>query len=144
MNAVAPASLPPRECVLEVDFWRVAHAFGSALPGWMVIVPRRHIASLSELALDEAAALGPLVQRLSAALEFVTGALKCYIVFLAEAPGFQHVHIHVIPRLVDAPPERIGIGAMEYLALPESEWISHDEMDRISRAVREKMLQISD
>src|SRR5207244_12999345 len=84
-------------------------------------------------------AIGPLMQRLSNALEVVTGAMKCYVVFLAEAPGFQHVHLHVIPRLVDAPPERVGIGAMQYLAVPNSESVSHDEMDRISTKIREKM-----
>ena len=88
---------------------------------------------------DEADALGPLMQRLSTALEIVTGAIKCYVIFLAEAPGFQHVHLHVIPRLVDAPPERVGIGAMQYLAVPNNEWVSHDEMDNISTKIREKL-----
>ena len=139
MNAILPADLPPRECVLDDGRWRVAHAIGSGLLGWMVIVPHRHMTSLSEMTPDEADALGPLMQRLSTALEVVTGAMKCYVVFLAEAPGFQHVHLHVIPRLVDAPPERVGIGAMQYLAEPNSEWVSHDEMDSISTKIREKL-----
>jgi diadenosine tetraphosphate (Ap4A) HIT family hydrolase len=137
MNAIVPANLPPRECVLDDGHWRVAHAIGSGLVGWMVIVPHRHISSLSEMTPDEADALGPLMQRLSTAVEVVTGAMKCYVVFLAEAPGFRHVHLHVIPRLVDAPPERVGIGVMQYLAVPNSEWVSHDEMDSISTRIRE-------
>src|SRR5438093_12432901 len=93
---------------------------------------------------DEADALGPLMQRLSTALEVVTGAMKCYVVFLAEAPGFQHVHLHVIPRLVDAPPERVGIGAMQYLAEPNSEWVRHDDMDSIFTEISEKMTHKQD
>jgi len=140
-NAISAGNLPPRECVYEGEGWRIAHAFGSALPGWMVIVSHRHIKSLSELTAAEASALGPLIRRLSAALEAVTGARKCYIVFLAESQGFEHVHIHVIPRVADAPQERKGIGAMQYLAQPESEWVSHDEMDSISAAVAKFMRQ---
>src|ERR1019366_3714786 len=42
-------SLPPREDVVHTDHWRVAHAFNSALPGWLVLLPTRHVASFTEL-----------------------------------------------------------------------------------------------
>jgi hypothetical protein len=32
-------SLPPREAVIVQDGWRVAHAFNSALEGWLVVLP---------------------------------------------------------------------------------------------------------
>lgn len=31
--------LPARELIAADDLWRVAHAFGSALPGWLVLIP---------------------------------------------------------------------------------------------------------
>jgi diadenosine tetraphosphate (Ap4A) HIT family hydrolase len=133
-NAIEPALLPVRERVYDDGLWRVAHAFNSALPGWMVVVARRHITSLSELTAAEAAALGPLLRRLSAALEEVLGASKAYVIFLAEA--VTHVHIHVIPRLVDLPPDRRGADIFAYLGRSEAEWVSADEMDRIARDVR--------
>jgi diadenosine tetraphosphate (Ap4A) HIT family hydrolase len=139
-NAVPSERLPAREAVYDDGHWRVAHAFSSSLAGWMVIVARRHILSLSEMTRDEAAALGPLIQRLSSALEAATGSAKCYVIFLAEAPGFSHVHIHVAPRLTDAPVNRVGIRAIEYLGGPESEWVTPTQMDRISTGVRELML----
>src|SRR5207247_10062299 len=94
---------------------------------------------VSAVAAAQPRALAPPRRRVSTSLEIVTGAMKCCVIFLAEAPGFQHVHLHVIPRLVDAPPERVGIGAMQYLAVPNNEWVSHDEMDSISTKIREKM-----
>ena len=138
-NAAPPESLPPREGVYDDGLWRVAHAFTSSLSGWMVIVAHRHIESLSEMTPAEAEALGPLIQRLSAALEAVTDAAKCYVIFLAEAPGFAHSHIHIVPRLPDAPSERLGAGALEYLGQPESEWLTPAQMDHISTEVREHM-----
>src|SRR6476619_6784893 len=83
--------------------WRVAHAFDSALPGWLVLVPKRHIESLSDMTPDEALAFGPLVRALSDALEAVTGADKAYVAFFAESPLHRHVHVHVVPRMPDAP-----------------------------------------
>ncbi len=132
-NAVEPALLPPRERVYDDELWRVAHAFNSALPGWMVVVARRHVVSLSELTAAEAAALGPLLRGLSSALEEVLGASKAYVIFLAEA--VTHVHIHVIPRSADLPPDRRGPNIFAYLSRPESEWVSRDEMDRIAGEV---------
>jgi hypothetical protein len=45
----AAASLPPRDDVVHTEHWRVAHAFNSTLPGWLVVLPARHITSFTEL-----------------------------------------------------------------------------------------------
>ncbi|MFI7551667.1 HIT family protein [Micromonospora sediminimaris] len=42
-------TLPPRERVAADEHWRVVHAFDSRLPGWLVLVPRRHVTSIAEL-----------------------------------------------------------------------------------------------
>jgi len=42
-------TLPPREDVVNTDHWRVAHAFNSTLPGWLVLLPTRHFATFTEL-----------------------------------------------------------------------------------------------
>jgi diadenosine tetraphosphate (Ap4A) HIT family hydrolase len=51
--------LPLRERIAVDEFWRVAHAFDSALPGWLVLLPRRHVTAIAELNDGEAASLGP-------------------------------------------------------------------------------------
>jgi len=138
-NAIDPAHLPPREAIFDDGDWRIAHALSSALSGWVVVVSRRHITSLSQLTASEEASLGPLIKRLSSAVESVTGAVKCYVVFLAEAPGFEHLHIHVVPRRSDMPLDRTGIDAMKYLALPQDEWVPPDKMDEVSARIRQAM-----
>ena len=131
-NVLEPAALPPRERVYDDGLWRVAHSFNSTLPGWMVVIARRHISSLAETTPEEAAALGPLLRDLSAALGQVVGAQKCYVLFLAEAEGFGHVHIHVVPRHADLPADRRGVQIFGYLSQPQDQWVAPAEMDRIA------------
>jgi diadenosine tetraphosphate (Ap4A) HIT family hydrolase len=59
--------LPPRERVSVTEHWRVAHAFDSALSGWLVVLPRRHVEAIAKLQREEAAELGPLLTDLSRA-----------------------------------------------------------------------------
>ena len=94
----ARVDLPARERIYLGPRWRVAHAFGTSLPGWLVLVPRRHAVALDDLTAGEAADLGPLLRAVSSALRDVTGCRKTYVASFAEAEGFQHIHFHVIPR----------------------------------------------
>lgn len=91
--------LPARERIYIGPGWRVAHAFGTALPGWMVLLPRRHVTALDELTAAEAEELGPLLRAVTWALREVTGCDKTYVALFAEAEGFAHVHFHVIQIL---------------------------------------------
>jgi diadenosine tetraphosphate (Ap4A) HIT family hydrolase len=100
--------LPPREGVYLSPYWRVAHAFDVAIPGWLVLLTRRHVTALDELTADEAAGLGPLLRALTAALREVTGCQKTYVALFAEAEGFAHVHFHVVPREPGLPAESAG------------------------------------
>jgi len=43
------AELPIRERILRTPHWRVAHAFGTAAPGWLVVLPVRHVSALADL-----------------------------------------------------------------------------------------------
>jgi hypothetical protein len=79
--------LPPREVVAFDEHWRVAHAFGTGTPGWLVLAPRRHVTAVAELTDAEAATLGAWQVRLSRALHAVTGCGKTYIAQFAEARG---------------------------------------------------------
>ena len=78
----ALADLPPRERVYVGRRWRVAHAFGILLPGWLVVVPRLHVIALDELTAEEAADLGPLLRALTAAMRAVLGCSKTYVALL--------------------------------------------------------------
>ena len=136
VQAARLAHLPPRESCWSDGMWRVAHAFNSALPGWLVLLPLRHVEALADLRPEEAAALGPLLQRVSSALVEVLGCEKTYVILFAEAPGFQHLHFHVVPRMPGLPREQKGVRIFGFLERPEDEWVPAGEMDRIAVAVR--------
>ncbi len=140
-NEADPLTAPTRERVYDDGLWRVAHAFDSALPGWMVLVSRRHIQSLSELTPGEAAVLGPLLHAVSVALEQLLGAVKSYVMFFAEGEGFSHLHIHVVPRMRDQPQELRATRIFGYLDRPKDEWVPPDEMDRIADELRPLIVQ---
>lgn len=117
----------------------MAHAIGCALPGWVVVLPARHVLSLAELTPEEAAGLGPLLTAASRAVVEVTGCAKVYLALFAEREEFQHLHVHLVPRQPDLPHELRGPRVFDYLRRPESEWVSSAEMDRIGAAMAESL-----
>ena len=98
---------PPGGVIYDDSHWRVEHMLAPAvLPGWLIVKPVRHVESLGELTPVESAALGPLLARVTAALERVTGTERVYSVLLAEA--VRHVHFHLIPRRASIPESSRG------------------------------------
>lgn len=99
---------PPGGVIFDDGLWRVEHMLMPArLPGWLTVKPLRHIESLAALTPAEAAALGPLLARVTGALESVTGAERVYSLLLAET--VRHIHVHLIPRTAAVPEERRGL-----------------------------------
>jgi diadenosine tetraphosphate (Ap4A) HIT family hydrolase len=130
-------ALPPREQIEVRGIWRTAHAFNTSLPGWLVVVPTRHVAALDELEPAEAAQLGEALHRTSTALRAAVGCEKAYFVFFAEAEGFSHLHVHVIPRMTWFTAEQRGPGVFSFLGKSaQSEWLPDAELDRIALSVR--------
>ena len=109
-----------RACGSSDRHWRVAHAFNTALPGWLVLLPRRHVTAVHDLTNAEASALGTWQVSLSQALRSITGCAKTYIDQFAEAEGFAHVHFHIVPRTAELPQEQRGPRVFELLRAPAS------------------------
>jgi diadenosine tetraphosphate (Ap4A) HIT family hydrolase len=128
-------TLPPRERIASDALWRVAHAFDAALPGWLLLMPRRHVTSIAELTDSEALALGAWQVGLSRALHEVTGCEKTYVAQFAEAEGFSHVHFHIIPRPVDLARELRGRRIFRLLGAADRERVSDEQMDEIAHAL---------
>jgi diadenosine tetraphosphate (Ap4A) HIT family hydrolase len=127
---------PLWDCIYQTPSWDVVHSYDTALPGWLVLVARRHIASLDELTDAEAIELGRLIRRTSVTLKEVTGCIKTYVIQFAESPDHPHVHFHIIPRMADQPEERNGPLIFRYLGVPEEERVSEDVMNAIAAKVR--------
>lgn len=132
----AGGSLPPREDVVHTDHWRIGHAFNSTLPGWLILVPTRHVTSFTELTPEAAAELGGLVHRLAVALEVVTGCAKTYLMQFSEAEGFSHLHLHLVPRQPDQPAVARGPRIFLYLTDDESRWLPPADRDALAFALR--------
>jgi diadenosine tetraphosphate (Ap4A) HIT family hydrolase len=133
------ADLPPRERIAADDSWRVAHAFGTALPGWLILLPRRHVTSVAELTGAESAGLGNWQVSLSRAVQAVTGCAKTYIVAFGEAEGFEHLHFHVIPRAHDLAVPLRGPGVFGLLGRSQTDSVPEADLDQIALRVREHL-----
>lgn len=130
---------PDRERVIAADGWRVAHAFNVTLPGWLVLVPDRHVEAVDELTQDEAAAMGVLVRRASAALREVVGCAKTYAMLFAEAEGFSHLHVHVVPRMAGFGPEVRGPRVFAFMTDDVGRWIGESDQDALALRLRAAM-----
>jgi diadenosine tetraphosphate (Ap4A) HIT family hydrolase len=131
---------PAWDNIYRTPYWDVVHSYNTALPGWLVLVARRHIEAVAELSSAESIELGLLITATSQALEQVTHCIKTYVVQFAESAEHPHVHVHIVPRMADQPDHRRGPLVFGYLGVAESERVSADEMDRIAMQVRAILL----
>ena len=127
---------PPWDNIVRTAHWDIVHSYNTSLPGWLVLVARRHVAAIDELTDEEAAELGVLLRRVSAALRQVTGCVKTYAVQFAEQAEHPHVHFHVIPRMAAQPADRRGPRVFAYLGVPAEEQVSEERMNAIAVEVR--------
>ena len=127
---------PLWDMVHRTPGWDVAHCNATSLPGWMVLVARRHVEAIDELTDEEALELGALLRQVSAALRETVQCERSYVVQFAEAAGHRHVHFHIIPRMSDLSEEQRGPKVFTYLGVPEQERVSEEVMNDIGCRVR--------
>jgi diadenosine tetraphosphate (Ap4A) HIT family hydrolase len=92
--------------VLRTPRWSACVAAGFEVPGWLFLELRRHAEGPMAMNEAEAAELGPLLVRLSAAILAATGAERVYVLAFGEL--FPHFHLLLLPRLPFAPPDQVG------------------------------------
>jgi diadenosine tetraphosphate (Ap4A) HIT family hydrolase len=86
-----------RRAVWQNTLWRLSLIEeGAPVPGFGHLEPIRHIPFLTDLDGDEAATVGPVLARVTAALKQVTGAELVYVhVFGDRVP---HLHFNLAPH----------------------------------------------
>ena len=129
--------------IFRTHYWDLVHSYNTSLPGWLVLVARRHLAAIDEMSAAEAAELGLLLQQVSASLKQVTGCQKTYVMQFAEHPQHPHVHFHVVPRLNEQPETHRGPRVMKYLQVTEDEYVTEDVMNALSEQIRQALLALS-
>lgn len=122
--------------------WDVVHNFNSTLPGWLVLVARRHIEAIDELTENESIELGVAVRRVSIALKQVTGCVKTYVMQFAESPEHPHVHFHIVPRMVNQPEDYRSTKIFKYLGASEEERVNEMRMNEIAAQVQGILLSM--
>jgi len=88
-------TLEPPELLLRGEHWLASRHPTMPAPGWIAVQTARHTEGLAQLDRAEAAELGPLLSRLSAAVTRVTGSERVYTYSLGE--GCPHTHILLGP-----------------------------------------------
>jgi len=79
------------------DGWLLRpHAVPAPVAGWCTLELERAAATLDALTPDEAACMGRLVRRVSAAIRAVTACDRVYLLAFAEV--HRQVHLHLVPR----------------------------------------------
>ena len=97
----------PGGALYDDGLWRLEHTFEPMpMVGWLVLKPIRHVESLADLTAEEAAALGPLLRRITRAMTATLAPARVYAALFAES--VPHMHIHLIPRAADLPEELRG------------------------------------
>jgi diadenosine tetraphosphate (Ap4A) HIT family hydrolase len=118
--------------VFASELWTATLAWD--VPGWIMVMLNRHSHDwLWGLSNQEAAELGPLMQRLSAAARDAAAAERVYLMGFGEQ--WQHFHFMLLSRPSTAPPQLRGPGLLERAP----ELADRGEALRIGSAMRNRL-----
>ena len=83
--------------------------------GQCIVIPRRHMTSLSEMTEEENASVFKMITATSKALEKTLSARKTYLLSIADS--VRHLHYHLIPKLKG----QVSMGQYAFISLLEAE-----------------------
>ena len=121
--------------VFENDLWHVRPLDApSGVPGWMILVARRHVPGPAHFDAREIASFGPTWCHLQRVLLDVTGALRIYTAALGESS--PHFHGHLVPRFERMPQDASGwaVFDLERAAKAGEVQVDSAEVARLTRA----------
>ena len=104
--------------------------------GWICIVTRRHIEAIDELTQIESLELGDLLRKVSIALKEIVKCSKTYVIQMAEAEGYNHVHFHVIPRMANLSEDYRSINIFKLCVVSERDRVSEELMNKFAIQMR--------
>ena len=130
--------ISPGPIIYEGEHWKVDHAYPTQLVGWVVLVLKRHAEAMHELSADECLEMGVLIGRTARALREELGCEKEYVACFAEAEHFHHVHIHLVPRQANLPPELQGPRSFALLKPASAEAAAPQEVATLCERLRQR------
>jgi diadenosine tetraphosphate (Ap4A) HIT family hydrolase len=81
--------------IYATEHWVVEHCTGPLGAGTLIVKPFRHCLHLADLTREEAQEIGPLLQRVSRAVQALTEADQVYVCLWSHA-GWHPAHIHFV------------------------------------------------
>ena len=81
----------PGGWIYEDDHWSAGGFPLNPVPGWVVVMLRRHVEAVTELTEAELATMGPVAARVSSAIAHVVSATKMYLVVFGELNAHFHL-----------------------------------------------------
>jgi diadenosine tetraphosphate (Ap4A) HIT family hydrolase len=100
------------EPLYEDALWHVRPAPSPpGVPGWMMMISRRHVAGPAHFDDAEARSFGLALRHFERVLEEVTGALRVYTAAMGESS--PHFHAHLVPRTASMPKDAKGWGVFD-------------------------------
>ena len=130
--------ISPGPIIYEGIYWLVDHAYPTSLPGWLVIVLKRHAEALHELSQDEFAELATIQHRLAQVMHHDAAIEKEYTMCFAESSGFQHIHVHFVAKPRDLPAELKGPQVFRALQVDEAHAVPPEQIRAYCEAFRER------
>jgi len=124
-----------QEPIFQNELWHVRPIDApSGVPGWMMMVARRHVAGPAQFNEREIASFGPTWCHLQRVLLEVTGALRIYTAAMGESS--PHFHGHLVPRYAGMPKAAKGWAVFDLERAAKAGEIMPDvaEVERVSRA----------
>jgi diadenosine tetraphosphate (Ap4A) HIT family hydrolase len=86
----------PRDVLAELEASTLGVPEDGPMPGYCVLMCRRHAVELHDLSEAEGAALMRDIQRVSRAVQRLTGAVKMN--YEVHGNTLPHLHVHIFPR----------------------------------------------
>jgi diadenosine tetraphosphate (Ap4A) HIT family hydrolase len=125
----------------EDDLWCVAPAVPAGVPGWMLLIAKRHVAGPAHFDDREAASLGLALRHFERVLEQVTGALRIYTAAMGES--HPHFHAHMVPRYAVMPRDAKGwsVFDLQRAAGAGEIAVDPDEVARVAAAYRRALAE---
>ncbi|HEY6077582.1 MAG TPA: hypothetical protein VIW29_02190 [Polyangiaceae bacterium] len=130
----------PDAVVFENDLWHVRPIGApSGVPGWMMMVARRHVAGPAQFDAREIESFGPTWCHLQRVLLEVTGALRIYTAAMGESS--PHFHGHLVPRYATMPKDAKGWAVFDLERAAKAGEVTHDplELERVTKAYAEAL-----
>ena len=128
--------------VFQNDLWPVRSIDApGGVPGWMMMVARRHVPGPAHFDEREIVSFGPTWCHLQRVLLEVTGALRIYTAAMGESS--PHFHGHLVPRFPEMPKDAKGWGVFDLERAAKAGEIVVDtaEVARLTAAFTEALRQ---